>query len=178
MWSWRVIRVCSNAVGRDHRPRRQRPGDLPPAHRAPARQPGPGTAQVTTLQSKSNLLHLNMSWVTSTSQQTCIRVIQGLFTDLMMSKSNRVHPDETLLFQGCDEMKGECLSSQKLSMKWCFLDCKSKPMLSFSATSHRPSLTAPFCFSGTTADRFYRIDRAQVLLRFRQTETRARYLFS
>uniref|UniRef100_A0A3Q1G3V9 Diacylglycerol kinase n=1 Tax=Acanthochromis polyacanthus TaxID=80966 RepID=A0A3Q1G3V9_9TELE len=24
-------------------------------------------------------------------------------------------------------VKGECLSSQKLSMKWCFLDCKAKP---------------------------------------------------
>ncbi|XP_075993490.1 diacylglycerol kinase zeta isoform X4 [Genypterus blacodes] len=35
-----------------------------------------------------------------------------------------------------EAMRGECLSSQKLSMKWCFLDC-------------------------TTADRFYRIDRAQ-----------------
>lgn len=78
MWPWRVIRVCSDAAGRDHRPRRQRPGDLPPAHRAPARQPGPGTAQVTALQSKSTLLHLNMSWVTSTSQQ---RRVSGWFRD-------------------------------------------------------------------------------------------------
>lgn len=45
------------------------------------------------------------------------------------------------LDQDCDEMKGECLSSQKLSMKWCFLDC-------------------------TTADRFYRIDRAQEHLNY------------
>ncbi|XP_040895274.1 diacylglycerol kinase zeta isoform X2 [Toxotes jaculatrix] len=37
--------------------------------------------------------------------------------------------------------QGECLSSQKLSMKWCFLDC-------------------------TTADRFYRIDRAQEHLNY------------
>uniref|UniRef100_A0A671TK63 Diacylglycerol kinase n=1 Tax=Sparus aurata TaxID=8175 RepID=A0A671TK63_SPAAU len=36
----------------------------------------------------------------------------------------------------------------------------------FSATSHRLSLTAPFCFSGTTADRFYRIDRAQEHLNY------------
>ncbi|MED6293493.1 hypothetical protein CHARACLAT_011161, partial [Characodon lateralis] len=40
------------------------------------------------------------------------------------------------LEQDRDEMKGESLSSQKLSISWCFLDC-------------------------TTADRFYRIDRAQ-----------------
>ncbi|CAJ1055808.1 diacylglycerol kinase zeta [Xyrichtys novacula] len=40
-----------------------------------------------------------------------------------------------------DQMKGECVSSQKLSMKWCFLDC-------------------------TTADRFYRIDRAQEHLNY------------
>ncbi|XP_051808140.1 diacylglycerol kinase zeta isoform X3 [Acanthochromis polyacanthus] len=45
------------------------------------------------------------------------------------------------LDQDCDEVKGECLSSQKLSMKWCFLDC-------------------------TTADRFYRIDRAQEHLNY------------
>lgn len=171
MWRWRVVRVCSDAAGRDHRPWRQRPGDLPPAHRAPARQPGPGTAQLTTLQSKSTLLHLKVSW--ATLQQ---RRVSGWFRDYSWiwwcQRSNRVDPDETLLFQDCDEMKGECLSSQKLSMKWCFLDCKSKPMLSFSAPSHRV-LTAPFCFSGTTADRFYRIDRAQV--RPCITET---YLFS
>ncbi|XP_078139074.1 diacylglycerol kinase zeta [Centroberyx gerrardi] len=40
-----------------------------------------------------------------------------------------------------DSMKAECLSSQKLSLKWCFLDC-------------------------TTADRFYRIDRAQEHLNY------------
>ncbi|XP_072290576.1 diacylglycerol kinase zeta-like isoform X1 [Eucyclogobius newberryi] len=40
-----------------------------------------------------------------------------------------------------DLMRGECFSSQKLSMKWCFLDC-------------------------TTADRFYRIDRAQEHLNY------------
>ncbi|XP_030587415.1 diacylglycerol kinase zeta isoform X1 [Archocentrus centrarchus] len=45
------------------------------------------------------------------------------------------------LEQDCDAIKGECLSSQKLSMKWCFLDC-------------------------TTADRFYRIDRAQEHLNY------------
>ncbi|XP_078023787.1 diacylglycerol kinase zeta isoform X2 [Epinephelus lanceolatus] len=45
------------------------------------------------------------------------------------------------LDQDCDVMKGECLSSQKLSTKWCFLDC-------------------------TTADRFYRIDRAQEHLNY------------
>ncbi|XP_005795871.1 diacylglycerol kinase zeta isoform X2 [Xiphophorus maculatus] len=39
------------------------------------------------------------------------------------------------------EMKGESLSSQKLSINWCFLDC-------------------------TTADRFYRIDRAQEHLNY------------
>ncbi|XP_013121611.3 diacylglycerol kinase zeta isoform X2 [Oreochromis niloticus] len=39
------------------------------------------------------------------------------------------------------EQDGESLSSQKLSMKWCFLDC-------------------------TTADRFYRIDRAQEHLNY------------
>ncbi|XP_037834194.1 diacylglycerol kinase zeta isoform X5 [Kryptolebias marmoratus] len=46
------------------------------------------------------------------------------------------HPD-----QDGDEMSGETLSSQKLSMNWCFLDC-------------------------TTADRFYRIDRAQEHLNY------------
>ncbi|XP_071318214.1 diacylglycerol kinase zeta-like isoform X3 [Trachinotus anak] len=45
------------------------------------------------------------------------------------------------LDQACVTMKGECLSSQRLSMKWCFLDC-------------------------TTADRFYRIDRAQEHLNY------------
>uniref|UniRef100_A0A671THY7 Diacylglycerol kinase n=1 Tax=Sparus aurata TaxID=8175 RepID=A0A671THY7_SPAAU len=45
------------------------------------------------------------------------------------------------LHDNLDQMKGECLSSQKLSMKWCFLDC-------------------------TTADRFYRIDRAQEHLNY------------
>ncbi|XP_069028835.1 diacylglycerol kinase zeta isoform X4 [Embiotoca jacksoni] len=45
------------------------------------------------------------------------------------------------LDQDCDAMKGDSLSSQKLSMKWCFLDC-------------------------TTADRFYRIDRAQEHLNY------------
>ncbi|KAF3706017.1 Diacylglycerol kinase zeta [Channa argus] len=45
------------------------------------------------------------------------------------------------LDQDCDDVKAECLSSQKLSMKWCFLDC-------------------------TTADRFYRIDRAQEHLNY------------
>ncbi|KAG7231944.1 hypothetical protein INR49_010070 [Caranx melampygus] len=44
------------------------------------------------------------------------------------------------LDQDC-EVRGECPSSQKLSMKWCFLDC-------------------------TTADRFYRIDRAQEHLNY------------
>ncbi|XP_043981867.1 diacylglycerol kinase zeta isoform X3 [Gambusia affinis] len=43
--------------------------------------------------------------------------------------------------QDGDEMKGESLSSQKLSINWCFLDC-------------------------TTADRFYRIDRAQEHLNY------------
>uniref|UniRef100_A0A7N8YJ14 Diacylglycerol kinase n=1 Tax=Mastacembelus armatus TaxID=205130 RepID=A0A7N8YJ14_9TELE len=43
------------------------------------------------------------------------------------------------LDQDCDTVK--CLTSQKLSMKWCFLDC-------------------------TTADRFYRIDRAQEHLNY------------
>ncbi|KAM4553152.1 diacylglycerol kinase zeta isoform 2-T2 [Fundulus diaphanus] len=43
--------------------------------------------------------------------------------------------------QDGDGMKGEILSSQKLSMNWCFLDC-------------------------TTADRFYRIDRAQEHLNY------------
>ncbi|XP_038138131.1 diacylglycerol kinase zeta isoform X4 [Cyprinodon tularosa] len=43
--------------------------------------------------------------------------------------------------QDGDKMKGESLSSQKLSMNWCFLDC-------------------------TTADRFYRIDRAQEHLNY------------
>uniref|UniRef100_A0A671TI03 Diacylglycerol kinase n=1 Tax=Sparus aurata TaxID=8175 RepID=A0A671TI03_SPAAU len=62
--------------------------------------------------------------------ETCRLLIERLHDNL--DQSNRVHPDETLLFQDCDEMKGECLSSQKLSMKWCFLDCKSKLMLSFS----------------------------------------------
>nr|XP_046249127.1 diacylglycerol kinase zeta [Scatophagus argus] len=50
----------------------------------------------------------------------------------------RLHDD---LDQDCEEMKGECLSSQRLSTKWCFLDC-------------------------TTADRFYRIDRAQEHLNY------------
>ncbi|XP_047241564.1 diacylglycerol kinase zeta isoform X2 [Girardinichthys multiradiatus] len=45
------------------------------------------------------------------------------------------------LEQDGDEMKGESLSSQKLSISWCFLDC-------------------------TTADRFYRIDRAQEHLNY------------
>ncbi|KAF7650469.1 hypothetical protein LDENG_00125470 [Lucifuga dentata] len=45
------------------------------------------------------------------------------------------------LDQDGDTVKAECLSSQKLSMKWCFLDC-------------------------TTADRFYRIDRAQEHLNY------------
>ncbi|XP_026220718.1 diacylglycerol kinase zeta isoform X1 [Anabas testudineus] len=46
------------------------------------------------------------------------------------------------LDQDCDaRTKGECLSLHKLSMKWCFLDC-------------------------TTADRFYRIDRAQEHLNY------------
>ncbi|XP_072242876.1 LOW QUALITY PROTEIN: diacylglycerol kinase zeta-like [Leuresthes tenuis] len=45
------------------------------------------------------------------------------------------------LEQDGDDMKGESLSSQKLSTKWCFLDC-------------------------TTADRFYRIDRAQEHLNY------------
>ncbi|XP_074533490.1 diacylglycerol kinase zeta-like isoform X2 [Halichoeres trimaculatus] len=45
------------------------------------------------------------------------------------------------LDQDCEEMKGECVSAQKLSMKWCFLD-------------------------STTADRFYRIDRAQEHLNY------------
>ncbi|XP_041851973.1 diacylglycerol kinase zeta-like isoform X1 [Melanotaenia boesemani] len=45
------------------------------------------------------------------------------------------------LDQESDDMKDENLSSQKLSMKWCFLDC-------------------------TTADRFYRIDRAQEHLNY------------
>uniref|UniRef100_A0A3Q3JT45 Diacylglycerol kinase n=2 Tax=Monopterus albus TaxID=43700 RepID=A0A3Q3JT45_MONAL len=45
------------------------------------------------------------------------------------------------LDQDCDTTKGGCPSSQKLSMKWCFLDC-------------------------TTADRFYRIDRAQEHLNY------------
>ncbi|KAK2842882.1 hypothetical protein Q5P01_013082 [Channa striata] len=45
------------------------------------------------------------------------------------------------LEQDCDDLKAECLSSQKLSMKWCFLD-------------------------STTADRFYRIDRAQEHLNY------------
>ncbi|XP_034031668.1 diacylglycerol kinase zeta [Thalassophryne amazonica] len=43
--------------------------------------------------------------------------------------------------QNGDEMKGDCPSTQKLSKKWCFLDC-------------------------TTADRFYRIDRAQEHLHY------------
>ncbi|XP_055078311.1 diacylglycerol kinase zeta-like isoform X3 [Periophthalmus magnuspinnatus] len=43
--------------------------------------------------------------------------------------------------QDSDPMRGECFSSQKLSMKWCFLD-------------------------STTADRFYRIDRAQEHLNY------------
>uniref|UniRef100_A0A3P8RTW6 Diacylglycerol kinase n=1 Tax=Amphiprion percula TaxID=161767 RepID=A0A3P8RTW6_AMPPE len=48
-----------------------------------------------------------------------------------------------LLFQDCDEMKGECLSSQKLSMKWCFLDCKSKPTHHFllKTPGHSETLT-------------------------------------
>nr|XP_043891870.1 diacylglycerol kinase zeta isoform X3 [Solea senegalensis] len=43
--------------------------------------------------------------------------------------------------QGCNSMRTDRLSSHKLSMKWCFLDC-------------------------TTADRFYRIDRAQEHLNY------------
>lgn len=43
--------------------------------------------------------------------------------------------------QDSELMRGECFSSQKLSTKWCFLDC-------------------------TTADRFYRIDRAQEHLNY------------
>uniref|UniRef100_A0A3B5MCR2 Diacylglycerol kinase n=1 Tax=Xiphophorus couchianus TaxID=32473 RepID=A0A3B5MCR2_9TELE len=43
--------------------------------------------------------------------------------------------------QEVEQMKGESLSSQKLSINWCFLDC-------------------------TTADRFYRIDRAQEHLNY------------
>ncbi|XP_069385188.1 diacylglycerol kinase zeta isoform X2 [Paralichthys olivaceus] len=43
--------------------------------------------------------------------------------------------------QACDTTEGESLSSQKLSTKWCFLDC-------------------------TTADRFYRIDRTQEHLNY------------
>ncbi|XP_029909297.1 diacylglycerol kinase zeta isoform X2 [Myripristis murdjan] len=48
---------------------------------------------------------------------------------------------DTATGQDQDAMKAECLSSQKLSPKWCFLDC-------------------------TTADRFYRIDRAQEHLNY------------
>ncbi|XP_065812857.1 diacylglycerol kinase zeta isoform X2 [Labrus bergylta] len=50
----------------------------------------------------------------------------------------RLHDD---LDQDGEEIKGECVTSQRLSMKWCFLDC-------------------------TTADRFYRIDRAQEHLNY------------
>uniref|UniRef100_A0A087Y3W9 Diacylglycerol kinase n=1 Tax=Poecilia formosa TaxID=48698 RepID=A0A087Y3W9_POEFO len=50
------------------------------------------------------------------------------------------NPDQEVEQDG-DEMKGESLSSQKLSINWCFLDC-------------------------TTADRFYRIDRAQEHLNY------------
>uniref|UniRef100_H3D8B5 Diacylglycerol kinase n=1 Tax=Tetraodon nigroviridis TaxID=99883 RepID=H3D8B5_TETNG len=45
------------------------------------------------------------------------------------------------LDQDCDDVRRESLSSQSLSKKWCFLDC-------------------------TTADRFYRIDRAQEHLNY------------
>ncbi|XP_024658940.1 diacylglycerol kinase zeta isoform X3 [Maylandia zebra] len=55
----------------------------------------------------------------------------------------RLHIDrlQDNLEQDGEAMKGESLSSHKLSMKWCFLDC-------------------------TTADRFYRIDRAQEHLNY------------
>ncbi|KAI3371029.1 hypothetical protein L3Q82_023516, partial [Scortum barcoo] len=74
----------------------------------------------------------------------------------------RLHDD---LDQDCDAMKGECLSSQKLSMKWCFLDCKFKPAHCSSAESGSQLIPA-LCLSGTTADRFYRIDRAQEHLNY------------
>lgn len=67
--------------------------------------------------------------------------------------------DTSLLFQDCDDMKS--LSSQRLSTKWCFLDCKSRPTHSAEKNLNL-NLTPDLCLSGTTADRFYRIDRAQV----------------
>ncbi|XP_047452906.1 diacylglycerol kinase zeta isoform X3 [Mugil cephalus] len=51
---------------------------------------------------------------------------------------DRLHDN---LDQDCDETKGGAPAPHKLSMKWCFLDC-------------------------TTADRFYRIDRAQEHLHY------------
>ncbi|XP_032437140.1 diacylglycerol kinase zeta isoform X2 [Xiphophorus hellerii] len=55
-------------------------------------------------------------------------------------QDNQDNQDQEVEQDG-DEMKGESLSSQKLSINWCFLDC-------------------------TTADRFYRIDRAQEHLNY------------
>lgn len=57
-------------------------------------------------------------------------------------------------------MSRDSLSSQKLSMNWCFLDCKSRQ----NHVCRSTRVLTRFCllFSGTTADRFYRIDRAQV----------------
>uniref|UniRef100_A0A3B4T5V4 Diacylglycerol kinase n=1 Tax=Seriola dumerili TaxID=41447 RepID=A0A3B4T5V4_SERDU len=71
--------------------------------------------------------------------ETCRLLIERLQENL---DQTCVHVSSLfLLFQDSDTMRGECLSSQKLSLKWCFLDC-------------------------TTADRFYRIDRAQEHLNY------------
>ncbi|AWP09050.1 putative diacylglycerol kinase zeta-like [Scophthalmus maximus] len=65
--------------------------------------------------------------------ETCRLLIQRLQENL---ESDHQH-----ISWGRDATKGASPSSQKLSMKWCFLDC-------------------------TTADRFYRIDRAQEHLNY------------
>ncbi|XP_075326849.1 diacylglycerol kinase zeta-like isoform X2 [Odontesthes bonariensis] len=61
-------------------------------------------------------------------------------SDLETCRLHIEHLQDNLEQDG-EDMKGESLSTQKLSMKWCFLDC-------------------------TTADRFYRIDRAQEHLNY------------
>ncbi|XP_042197583.1 diacylglycerol kinase zeta-like [Callorhinchus milii] len=74
--------------------------------------------------------------------EMCRTQIERLQEDLPV-----VHPSlQRLVLQEGDGTKSRTLSSQKLSPKWCFLDCGLR--------------------HATTADRFYRIDRAQEHLHY------------
>lgn len=90
----------------------------------------PGDSDLETCRLLIERLHNNLDQVDGISHRMVSKlksVLQSAWTHSRVADMLIVDVTKlvlTVCSQDCDEMKRECLSSQSLSKKWCFLDCE------------------------------------------------------